>query len=83
MTLLRARLARLEARKGGGSDAEASGATARLVAMLGRIEAAVVASGDASDRLDASPMERTVRRYLRGDTDPGKALRDLVEGRFP
>lgn len=80
---LRQRLARLEARKGGETDAEAAGATARLVEMLGRIEAAVVASGDASDRLDASPVERAVRRYLRGDADPGEALRDMMAGRWP
>ena len=40
-------------------------------------------SGDASDNPDASPMQRTVARYLRGDADMADALRDLVAGRFP
>jgi len=60
---LRGRIIRLEARR---APPEASDARERLAAMLARIEAAVVAEGDASDRPDAPRMERAVRRYLRG-----------------
>lgn len=80
MATLRTRLDRLEKR-----NAPAPGATddSELAAKLARVEASVVASGDAADRLDASPIERAVRRYLRGDTDMADALRDLVERRWP
>jgi hypothetical protein len=58
----------------------ASDARDRLAANLARMEAVVVASGDASDRPGASPIERMVRRYLRGDANMGDALRDLMGG---
>lgn len=60
-----------------------TGARGRLAAKLAHIELVVVASGDASDRPGASLIERTVRRYLRGDADMGDALRDLMGGRWP
>lgn len=77
---LRRRVVRLEARQ---APVAASDAADRLAARLAPIAAVVVASGDASDRPGASLIERTVRRYLRGDTDMGDALRDLVAGRWP
>jgi len=80
MTRLRGRVFRLEARK---APVAASEARKRLAAKLARMEAVVVASGDASDRPGASFMERTVRRYLRGDADMGDALRDVIGGRWP
>ena len=80
MTGLRGRIARIEGRDAPCNPAERDD---WLCDKLARIEAVVVASGDASDRLDASPIERTVRRYLRGDADMGDALRDLVAGRWP
>jgi hypothetical protein len=80
VTGLRGRIFRLEARK---PTIAASGTRDRLAAKLARIEAVVVASGDASDRPSASLIERTVRRSLRGDANPGDALRDLVTGRWP
>jgi len=54
-----------------------------LLERLGRLEQAVLATGDLSDRPGASLIERTVRRYMRGETDPADALRDLVERRWP
>ena len=72
---LRKRLARLEARK---APAAVSDGPDVLTAMLSRLEAAVVASGDAFDRPDAPLIERAVRRYLRGEADPADALRVLV-----
>ena len=80
MTGLRGRIARLEGRDAPCNPAERDD---WLCAKLARTEAVVVASGDATDRPNASPIERTVRRYLRGDTDMGDALRDLVAGRWP
>ena len=77
---LRKRLDRLEARK---APILAYDARCRLATKLARMEAVVVASGDASDRPGASPIERTVRRYLRGDVNMGDALRDLMGGRWP
>jgi hypothetical protein len=79
MTGLRGRVLRLEGQK---APVAASDARDRLAAKLGRTEAVVVASGDASDRPGASPLERTVRRYLRGDANMGDALRDLMGGRW-
>lgn len=73
------RVARLETRK----PPVESGARDRMEAKLASIEAHVVASGDASDRPSASPIERTVRRYLRRETAPTDALRDLLAGRWP
>lgn len=55
----------------------------QLGAVVARMEAAVVASGDAADRLDASPLERMVRRVLRGKADLGDALRGLLTARTP
>jgi len=80
MTGLRGRVIRLETRK---TPVAESGTRDRLAAKLARMEAAVVASGDATDRPRASLMERTVRRYLRGDAGMGDALRDLLAGRWP
>jgi len=77
MTGLRGRVFRLEAHK---APVAASDVRDRLAAKLARMEAVVVASGDASDWPSASPIERTVRRYLRGDADMGDALRDLMGG---
>jgi hypothetical protein len=77
---LRRRLFRLEARH---VPACASDARPRLAATLARIEAVVVAPGDASDCVKASPAERMVRRYLRGDVPPAQAVRDLIERRWP
>lgn len=77
---LRGRIIRLEARK---APVAASDACDGLAARLARIEAAVAASGDASDRPDAPLIERAVRRYLRGEAEPADALRDLVAGRWP
>jgi hypothetical protein len=77
---LKRRSARLESRKG---PPVASDAKHRLAEKLARMEAAVMASGDASDRPEASLIERTVRRYIRGDAGIGDALRDLVAGRWP
>lgn len=77
---LRRRLDRLEARK---APVAASDSLDGLAAKLSRLEAPVVASGDASDRPDAPPIERAVRRYLRGEAKPADALRDLVAGRWP
>jgi hypothetical protein len=62
---------------------KASDAKDRLAEKLARMEAVVVASGDVSDRAGASLIERTVRRYLRGDADVGEALRDVLAGRWP
>ena len=75
---LKNRLAKIETRW-----APAKGNHVRLLAKLAHIEAMVVASGDTSDRPDASLIERAVRRYLRGDATPADALRDLVAGRWP
>ena len=80
MTGLRGRIARLEGRDAPCDPAERDD---WLCAKLARMETVVVASGDASDNRDASPMQRTVARYLRGDADMADALRDLVAGRFP
>lgn len=80
MTGLRGRVLRLETSN---TPTAKSGASERLVKKLARLEAAVMATGDVSDRSNASLMERTVRRYLRGDTDPATALRDLLAGRWP
>ena len=80
MTGLRGRIARLEGRETPCSPAERDD---WLCAKLARMESVVVASGDATDNPDASPMQRTVARYLRGDADMADALRDLVAGRFP
>ena len=77
---LRHRVTRLEA--GPGARPENGRGCEKLTALLGRIEAAVLAEGDASDRPDVPPLERAVRRYLRGDADPAEALRDLVDGRW-
>jgi len=81
MTGLRGRIARLEGRTGPVATSDAYDGW--FCAKLARIEATIVASGDAIDRPGASPIERTVRRYLRGDADMGDALRDLVAGRWP
>lgn len=85
---LRRRLDRLEARRAPAArdDSELVRLMrddSELMARLLKIEAHVVASGDASDRPDAPPIERAVRRYLRGEADPADALRDLVAGRWP
>ena len=80
MTGLRGRVFRLEAHK---APVAASDARDRLAVKLARMEAVAVASGDATDQPGASLIERTVRRYLRGDADMGDALRDLVAGRWP
>lgn len=77
---LKKRLSLLEAQLGAKYDANGHD---RLAAKLARMEAAVVASGDASDRPSASLIERAVRRYLRGDVGMGDALRDLLAGRWP
>lgn len=77
---LRRRLDRLEARK---APVAASDARDRLAAKVAHIEAAVAASGDATDRPDAPLIERAVRRYLRGEADPADALRALVARRWP
>lgn len=80
MTGLRKRLSRLELHR---APVAASDARDRLAAKLAHMESVVVASGDESDRPGASPIERTVWRYLRGDANMGDALRDLVAGRWP
>ena len=80
MTARRGRVVRLEARK---PRAEDGRGREKLAGILSRIEADVLASGDASDRPGLPPMERAVRRYLRGDADPACALRDLMAGRWP
>lgn len=80
MTRLRGRIARLEGRK---APPCLTNSAAKLGEKLARLEAFVVASGDASDKIGASLMERTVRRYLRGEAEMDDALRDLVEGRWP
>lgn len=77
---LRGRIIRLETRK---APVAASDARDRLAAKLAHIEAAVMASGDASDRPDAPLIERAVRRYLRGEAELANALRDLMAGRRP
>jgi hypothetical protein len=77
---LERRLARLESRK---APLVASGAKHHLAEKLARMEVTVMASGDASDRPEAPLIERTVRRYIRGDAGIGDALRDLVAGRWP
>lgn len=74
----RRRLARLERARGGAHPARD-----RLAELLARVEGAVVASGDARDRPGASPVERMVRRYLRGDATLGDALRAHLAGRWP
>ena len=80
MTGLRGRIARLE-----GHDAPCNPAERDdwLCDKLARMEERVVALGDSTDLPGTSPIERTVRRYLRGDADMGDALRDLVAGRWP
>lgn len=80
MNSLRERIALLERREVKPSVANRAAA---LGEKLARIEAMVVASGDASDKIGASLIERTVRRYLRGEAEMGDALRDLLEGRWP
>ena len=50
---------------------------------IGRLEAHVIASGDASDDPNASPAERAVRRHLRGEAGLAEALADAAEGRWP
>ncbi len=80
MTALRGRLSRLEAHR---PRPKAGASRDRLAAKLARIELAIVASGDVADRPGAPPIERTVRRYLRGEAAPADALRDLVAGRWP
>ena len=82
MTLGR-RIARLEVAAAALGAGEDSALTERLSRLLARLEVAVVASGDASDKPDASPMERTVRRYLRGDAEPADALCELAGGCWP
>ena len=77
---IESRLARLEARK---KPMNSDNAKADLFARLGRLEQAVLATGDLSDRPSASLIERTVRRYMRGETDLAAALRDMLEGRWP
>jgi hypothetical protein len=77
---LQKRLTRLEGARAARND---GGARERLHGKLMQMEAAVVASGDASDRPGASPIERMVRRYLRRDVDMGEALRDKIAGRWP
>ena len=77
---LRQRVIHLETRK---TPVAETGTRDRLAAKLARMEAAVVASGDVSDPPSASLMERTVRRYLRGDVGMDDALRDLLAGRWP
>lgn len=79
-TAIETRLARLEARR---QPVTRDKTTTRLLEKLGRLERAVLATGDLSDRPGGSLMERTVRRYLRGDTDPADALRDLLDERYP
>ena len=81
MTLKR-RISTLEARRVF-PEIESGIMRARLSSMLARLEAAIVASGSAADCPGASPIERTVRRYLRGDAEPGQAIRDALERRFP
>lgn len=78
---LRARLARLEAKKAPSHGSQNT--HEELWKRLARIEARVVASGDASDRPDAPLIERAVRRYLRGEVDPADAMQDLLAGRWP
>ena len=81
MTLKR-RISQLEARLVlPGTEADV--ARERLLSMLARLEATIVAYGSAADCPGASPIERTVRRYLRGDVEPSQALRDALERRFP
>ncbi|SDW65319.1 hypothetical protein SAMN04488238_1036 [Roseicitreum antarcticum] len=74
------RLSRLERARVTRPD---NGARDRLGAKLSQMEAVVVASGDASDRPGASPIERMVRRYLRREADMSEALRDTVARRWP
>ncbi|MFT6074655.1 MAG: hypothetical protein ACJAZ1_001574 [Yoonia sp.] len=62
MTGLRGRIARLEGRK---APPCLTNSAAKLGEKLSRLEALVVASGDATDKIGASLMERTVRRYMK------------------
>jgi hypothetical protein len=80
---LRGRINRLEARHGDNDEAEVTVARDRLLGLLARLEASVVASGDASDRPNVPLIERAVRRYLRGDASMSDALSDLAERRWP
>jgi hypothetical protein len=59
MTGLRGRIVRLEGRK---APPRLTNTAAKLGEKLARLEALVVESGDASDKIGASLMERTVRR---------------------
>jgi hypothetical protein len=70
------RLAKLEARtrQRGTSHRE------ELLEKLLRIEARVVATGNAHDRPNAPLIERAVRRYLRGEVSLQTALHDLLCG---
>lgn len=77
---IESRLVRLEARR---KPVKRDKAKADLLERLGRLEQAVLATGDLSDRPGASLIERTVRRYMRGETHPTDALRDLLERRWP
>lgn len=80
---LRRRVARLEARPGARTEAAEAASRRRLFDELLRIERFVIATGDASDNPRASPMERAVRRWVRGDATIKDALADLAAGRWP
>lgn len=62
-----------------GTPRYAEATKACLAARLARIEETVVQSGDASDKPDAAPVERAVRRYLRGDANIADALRGITD----
>ena len=78
MTIER-RLAKLEARR----CQRVTSHREELLEKLLRIEAKVVATGNANDRPNAPHIERAVRRYLRGEVSPQVALCDLLDGKWP
>ncbi len=81
---LRKRLDRLEAQRGGTDEsADRLETIDRVAAYLERIEDAVLASGDASDKPAASLIERAVRRYMRGEASLDDALCDMLARRWP
>jgi hypothetical protein len=49
-----------------------------FIDKLARLKAAIVRSGDLSDRPNQSPAERTVCRWLRGEGDPVDLLCELA-----
>ena len=79
MTGLRARLARLEGRRGTDTTATDAGA---FLDRLGTLGAHVQAGGDFADKPGASPAERFLRAGLRGDGATAAAiLADALGGK--